>query len=86
MCQEKGSNAKHGRIDLQNIGRKHQKQWRNLDVKDRLGLCLWAGKTIQRCSKTLCVLDNRRRFYWPLPIQEGLLRAVGYSNRISRTH
>ena len=37
-------------------------------------------------SKTLCVLDNRRRFYWPLPIQEGLLRAVGYSNRISRTH
>ena len=86
MCQEKGSNAKHGRITRQNISRNYKKQRRNLDVKDRLGLCLWAGKTIQRSSKTLRILNNWGRFHGPLLIQERLLWALGYPNGISRTY
>ena len=58
----------------------------NLDVKNRLGLRLWAGKTIQRSSKTLFIINNWRRLHWPLPIQERLSWAVAYINRIPRAY
>ena len=86
MCQEKGSNAKHGRINQHSISRNYEKKRRTLDLKDRLGLCLWAGKTIQRSSKTLFILKNWGRFHAPLPIQERLLWAFGYPNCILRTY
>ena len=57
-----------------------------MDVEDRPGLCLRTSQIIQGSLEALCIFHNRWRLYRPLPFQERLLRAVGYSNRLSRAY
>ena len=44
------------------------------------------GKIVRRSSKTLCVLNYRRRFYRTLSLQEGFLRAIRSPYGVPGTH
>ena len=56
---------------------------KNMDVKDRSGLRLWASQIIQKSLETLCFFYNWGR---PLPFQQKLPRTIGHPNRLPGSH
>ena len=86
LYKEKSGYAKHEKINQQNFCKNYNEKWGKMDVEDRSGLCLRTSQTIQGSLEALCTFHNWWRLQRPLPFQERLLRTVGYSNHLSRTH